>query len=116
MTQESIQSSSGAASLPAQSSSLAIVSMVSGIACWFILPLLGALIAVITGHMAKKEIRESGGRLSGVEMANAGLALGYVHLALSFLVFCFVALLIAGALAFFFSTATWSNGYIRIGL
>jgi hypothetical protein len=68
---------------PKQTSSLAIVSMVSGIVCWFILPLLGAIVAVITGHMAKREIRDSGGLLTGDGMATAGLALGYLHLVLS---------------------------------
>jgi len=116
MTQESLQSTSNATSVPVQASSMAIVSMVSGIACWFVLPLIGALIAVITGHMAKKEIRESGGRLSGVEMANAGLALGYVHLAISFLAVCLVALIVAGLIAFAFSSSSWGHGYIRIGL
>jgi hypothetical protein len=68
---------------PKQTSTLAIVSMVSGIVCWFILPLLGAIVAVITGHMAKREIRDSGGLLTGDGMATAGLALGYLHLVLS---------------------------------
>ena len=45
---------------PKQTSSLANVSMLSGIVCWFILPLLGAIVALITGHMAKREIRYSG--------------------------------------------------------
>jgi hypothetical protein len=32
-----------------------------GIIGWVLLPLVGSIIAVITGHMAKKEIRESQG-------------------------------------------------------
>ena len=116
MTQDSFQTTSNASSVPVQASSMAIVSMVSGIACWFVLPLIGALIAVVTGHMAKKEIRESGGRLSGVEMANAGLVLGYVHLAISFLAICLVMLIIAGLIAFAISVPGWNHGYIRIGI
>ena len=114
MTQEPIQSPFSATSVPVQASSLAIVSLVSGIACWFVLPLIGAIIAVITGHMAKKEIRESAGRLSGVEMANAGLVLGYVHLALSVIMVCFFVVICVAILALAISTAEWSSSYIRI--
>jgi len=114
MTQEPTQSPFSATSMPVQNSSLAIVSIVSGIASWFVLPLIGAIIAVITGHMAKKEIRESAGRLSGVEMANAGLVLGYVHLALSVLAACFVVVVCMAIFALAMSSAEWSSSYIRI--
>ncbi len=116
MTQEPTQSPYNAASMPVQTSSLAIVSLVSGLASWFVLPLIGAIIAVITGHMAKKEIRESAGRVSGVEMANAGLVLGYAHLVVSILAICLVLLILAGVFAFAFSNVHWSGGYIHIGL
>jgi hypothetical protein len=72
-----------------QNSTLAIVSLVSGILCWFMLPLVGAVVAVITGHMAKREIRESLGKLGGDGMATAGLVLGYIQLALTVLAICF---------------------------
>ena len=114
MTQEPIQSTFSSTSVPVQASSLAIVSLVSGIACWFVLPLIGAIIAVITGHMAKKEIRESAGRLSGVEMANAGLTLGYVHLVLSAIMVCCIVAICAAILVLGISTAEWSSSYIQI--
>jgi len=59
-------------------STMAIVSLVSGILGWSLIPLLGSLAAIITGHMAKKEIRESAGTLGGDGMATAGLVLGYI--------------------------------------
>jgi phosphate/sulfate permease len=93
---------------------MAIISLVSGIASWFVLPLIGAIIAVVTGHMAKKEIRESAGRLSGVELANAGLVLGYVHLAVSVVTVCIIMIVIAVILALAVGTIQWSNAYIRI--
>ncbi len=114
MTQEPVHSPFNTTSAPVQASSLAIVSLVSGVACWFVLPLIGAIIAVITGHMAKKEIRESAGRLSGVEMANAGLTLGYVHLALSAIMVCCLVAIFAAVLALGITTAGWSSSYIRI--
>ena len=114
MAQDSTQSPFSVTSLSVQTSSLAIVSLVSGIASWFVLPLIGAFVAVITGHMAKKEIRESEGRLSGIEMANAGLVLGYVHLALSVIGVCIFVVIFAGLIAFAVSSAEWSSTYIRI--
>ena len=59
-----------------QSSSMAVISLIAGIASFFIVPLLGAIAAIITGGMAKKEIRQSGGRISGLGMANWGVCTG----------------------------------------
>lgn len=61
-------------------STLAIVSLVSGLLGWTFVPILGAIAAVVCGHLAKKEIRESNGMLSGDGMALAGLILGYVQI------------------------------------
>jgi hypothetical protein len=63
-------------------STLAITSLVLGILGWTFLPILGAIIAVITGHMAKGEIKKSRGQLAGDGMATAGLVLGYTSIAL----------------------------------
>ncbi len=38
--------------------------------------------AVVTGHMAKREIKVSQGSLSSDGLVTAGLVLGYLHLAL----------------------------------
>jgi uncharacterized membrane protein len=114
MTQEPAQTPFSTTSVPVQTSSMAMISVISGIACWFVLPFIGAIIAVITGHMAKKEIRESAGRLSGMEMANAGLVLGYAHLAVSFLMACLIIALVAGVLAFTIGTVSWSSSSIHI--
>ncbi len=67
---------------PPTNSGLAVTSLVTGILSWVLVPILGAIIAVITGHMAKREIRQSAGRLSGEGMATAGLILGYINLLL----------------------------------
>jgi hypothetical protein len=76
---------------------LAVVSMVLGIASFFILPVVGAIAAVITGHMARGQIRQTGEGGSG--MALAGLILGYVHLALAVIgiVVVVIVLVIIGA-------------------
>jgi hypothetical protein len=66
-----------------QTSTLAIVSLVTGILSWFILPILGGIVAVITGHMARKEIRNSFGTQTGDILAILGLILGYLNLIVS---------------------------------
>ncbi len=48
-----------------RNSTNAIVSLVSGILGWTFLPFLGSIVAVITGHMAKSEIKRSAGTVGG---------------------------------------------------
>lgn len=79
-------------------SNLAIISLVSGIISWVLVPLIGAIVAVITGHMARREIRESGGRLSGDGLALIGLVLGYANLAILVLGVCaFIGFIVIAA-------------------
>jgi hypothetical protein len=72
-------------------SNAALVSLIFGILSWFAIPLIGAIVAVVAGHKARKEIQASGGQLGGSGMATAGLILGYLHLALIGLVLCAIA-------------------------
>ena len=91
---------------PASTSSLAVASLVSGILAWCALPFVGAIVAVICGHLARGEIRRSpiDHPIGGDGMAVAGLVLGYVQLAMALLaVIAFVALLVFGF--------TWSGGH-----
>ena len=60
-----------------QNSSLAIISLVAGILGWTLMPFLGSLVAIVTGHMARKEIRRNSA-LDGDIMAVIGLVLGWV--------------------------------------
>jgi hypothetical protein len=78
---------------PQPNSTLAIVSLVSGILGWTLVPLLGSIVAVITGHMAKSEIRRSGGQLSGDGLATAGLILGYLAIVLAVIGLCLLIVL-----------------------
>ena len=82
-------------------STTAIVSLVFGIICWVAIPIIGAIVAIVCGHVARAEIRNATpGSIEGDGMAIAGLILGYLHLALVaamvLLVFMFL-----GGLAFF---------------
>ena len=65
-----------------QTAGLAIASLILGIAGLVLIGPLGAIPAVICGHMAKSRIKESQGTLQGDGMALAGLILGYVNLGL----------------------------------
>jgi hypothetical protein len=57
---------------------LAVASLVMGITCWFLSPLVGGVLAVMSGHTARREIRASGE--SGSAMAAVGLVLGYINI------------------------------------
>lgn len=76
-----------------KTSTLAIVSLVSGIASWLLVPILGSIIAVITGHMARKEIRQNAGQLTGDGLAVAGLVLGYLQLVFVLVPVCLIVIL-----------------------
>jgi hypothetical protein len=80
-----------------KTSGLALASLICGITAWTILPIfLNAIAAVITGSMAKKEIKESNGTITGSGMATAGLILGWVQIGLAILaIIGFIILLVA---------------------
>ncbi len=82
-----------------QTSSLAVISLISGIASFFIVPLLGAIAAIITGNMARKEIRQSRGRITGDGMAKWGMILGWINIVLSAIGICLVVLTFVGAVS-----------------
>jgi hypothetical protein len=64
-------------------STTAIISLIFGIICWIGLPFIGAVVAVICGHVARGEIKRAPpGSIEGDGMAVAGLILGYAHLAM----------------------------------
>ncbi|MCE0558233.1 MULTISPECIES: DUF4190 domain-containing protein [unclassified Motilimonas] len=64
---------------PVETSPLAVVSLIFGILGIFIF---GSLIAIICGHIARSNIRQSQGKLSGDGMALAGLITGYIGMVL----------------------------------
>ena len=71
--------------VPRQTSALAIISLVSGLLGWTLLPLVGSLVAIVTGHMARAEIQRSNGQMEGDGLAIAGLVLGWLVIAVSVL-------------------------------
>ena len=84
---------------PATNSTLAIVSLVFGILAWCVLPFVGAVVAIICGHMARADIRRASveAPIEGDGLAIGGLVLGYVQLAFGVLAaLAFIALLFWG--------------------
>jgi hypothetical protein len=83
------------ANIPVSTSVTAVMSLIFGIASWIGLPFLGAIVAIVCGHIARGEIRRAPpGVVQGDGYAVAGLILGYLHLAI-------FALIVFGFLAFF---------------
>ncbi len=76
-------------------SNMALASLILGILGWTIIPTIGSIAAIITGHMAKNEIKNSMGSLGGDGMATAGLVLGYANIALGICVCLVVAAMMA---------------------
>jgi uncharacterized membrane protein len=72
---------------------LAIAALVCGLASF--VTCVSAIAAVILGHMARKQIRESGGQQGGDGMALAGLIIGYIFIALLVLYIVFIVVVAA---------------------
>ena len=46
-------------SAPRSTCTLAVVSLCFGIAAWTVLPFVGAIVAVVCGHLARRDIRQT---------------------------------------------------------
>jgi hypothetical protein len=96
---------------------MAVISIVSAAVTWilgglgscaltFVFPpvvlctgglfLIGSIVAVVTGHMRRRQIKESGSLQGGDNLAMFGLILGWVGIALNLIMFCLVILSIFG--------------------
>ena len=75
-------------SAPLPTSTLATVSLISGILGFTFLPVLAGIIALITGYMARGETRSIPPRASGDGLATAGIVMGYIQLGLAVVSFC----------------------------
>jgi hypothetical protein len=98
-----------------RTSTTAVISLVTGILGFVqILPVIGPIAAVITGHMAKNEIKKSGGMVTGNGLATTGLILGYVTIAIGLCLACIFALSFAGLVTLPFAfpfISTPSSGF-----
>jgi magnesium-transporting ATPase (P-type) len=88
------------ASLP--TSTLAIISLVAGILGFTVFPVVATAVAIITGHMARKETRATPPTASGDGMASAGIIMGWIQVGLIAIGICCLAayfVFIVGAVA-----------------
>ncbi len=83
-----------------QTSAMAVASLVLGVLGWSLLPLVGAIGAVVCGHMARADIRRAAGALEGDGLARVGLLLGYVAIALGVLALLAIFLFLGGLVWF----------------
>ncbi len=83
-----------------ETSALALTSLISGILGWTVLPWLGSIVAIITGHMARSEIRANPDTKEGDGLALAGLVMGWAMMILSILTLLVIMLFFGGLLAF----------------
>lgn len=70
------------------SSTLAIVSLISGILGFTFAPFLGTIVALVTGYMARNETRSMPPRASGDGLATAGIIMGWIQVALLVIGIC----------------------------
>jgi hypothetical protein len=69
-------------------STLAIVSLVSAILGFTFVPVIGTIVALITGYMARNETRAIPPKASGDGLATAGIIMGWVQVALFVIGIC----------------------------
>ena len=74
-----------------QTNVLAIVSLVSSLLSWVLIPVLGAIVGVVCGHIARGQLRYQPNE-SGNIMALLGLIIGYVQLVFIVVVLALIVL------------------------
>jgi hypothetical protein len=80
MDQQNVPQNTNADVLP--SSTLAIVSLVSAILGFTFVPVIGTIVALITGYMARNETRAIPPKVSGDGLATAGIIMGWIQVGL----------------------------------
>jgi len=78
---------------PVPNSPLALASLASAIAAWFIIPAIGAVAAIVLGVLAHDQIRKARGRLKGSDLATAAIVVGGVQI--GFILFAVAGVLLA---------------------
>jgi Domain of unknown function (DUF4190) len=79
---------------PKRTEGFAIASLVCGIAGLFAVPIVGSILAIVFGSVARKRIAQDEG-LSGDEMARAGIIIGWIGVVVGILAVLFFIVLAA---------------------
>lgn len=80
-------------------SSKAIASLVLSILGISILPFIGSIAGLVLGYIARNEIEDSDGALSGDDLAKIGIIIGWVGIVIGILGCCFAAFITFIAIA-----------------
>lgn len=72
-------------------STLAIISLISAILGFTAAPVLGTIVALITGYMARNETRAVPPTAGGDGLATAGIVMGWIQIALGVIGLCCAA-------------------------
>jgi hypothetical protein len=78
----------GGYTAPLPTSTMAVISLVAGILGFTFIPLIGTIVALITGYMARQETRSIPPKAAGDGMATAGIIMGWIQVGLSVLGIC----------------------------
>jgi hypothetical protein len=63
-------------------STLAMISLVAGILGFTMLPIVGSIVAILTGYSARKETRAVPALVGGDGLATAGIIMGWIQVGL----------------------------------
>jgi len=97
--------------IPAKETSVkAIVSLVSGILAWTLLPWIGSIVGIIAGHMARSEIRKNPETKEGDGLALTGLILSWASFLIG-IVAIIIIFLFFGSLLAIFGIAAANGGH-----
>lgn len=81
-----------------KTSTLAVMSLVMSLVSLLLLPILGAILSIVFGHMANSEIKKSRGRMTGSGFAMTGLIIGYFSVFVWIVILLFFTGLMTAAL------------------
>lgn len=84
---------------PVETNIWSIISVIAGVLGWLGVIGVGGIAAVICGHVAKSQIRDSAGRQGGDGLATIGLVLGYLNIALTLFGICLFVLITLGVIS-----------------
>jgi len=74
-------------------SSLALASFFTAAAAWLVIPLFGAIAAIVLGILAQQQIRAASGHLKGSDLATAAIVMSAVQI--GFIIFAVVGVTLA---------------------
>lgn len=94
---------------PRRTNSMAVVSLVAGIAGLTVLPVLASIVAVITAPMARREIARTGEE--GGTMATAGLVTGWIGVGIGVLIVLGFILITVFSIGIFATAASTVGEY-----